>query len=67
MVLYKVVTACQRCNSHKNYVWRQAATLGDATPMRLHTLFEAGMQLCTKPKVPIHPAISFAEQLRIDM
>jgi hypothetical protein len=35
--------------------------------MRLCTLFEAGMQLRTKPKAPIHPAISFAEQLRIDM
>jgi hypothetical protein len=35
--------------------------------MRLRTLFEAGMQLRTKPKVPIDPPISFAEQLRIDM
>ncbi|WP_347242289.1 hypothetical protein [Nostoc sp. FACHB-892] len=35
--------------------------------MRLRTLFEAGMQLLPKPKAPIHPAISFAEQLRIDM
>ncbi|MEH2385791.1 MAG: HNH endonuclease [Nostoc sp.] len=46
-----VVAACERCNSRK----------GDCT------LFEAGMQLRTKPKAPIHPAISFAEQFWIDM
>ncbi|MFW9258193.1 HNH endonuclease [Nostoc sp. CALU 546] len=46
-----VVAACERCNSRK----------GD------RTLFEAGMQLHTKPKAPIHPAISFAEQFWIDM
>ena len=46
-----VVAACERCNSRK----------GD------RTLFEAGMQLRTKPKAPIHPAISFAEQFWIDM
>ncbi len=41
-----VVTACEKCNSRK----------GD------RTLFETGMQLHTKPKAPVHPAISFAEQ-----
>lgn len=41
-----VVTACEKCNSRK----------GD------RTLFETGMQLRTKPKAPVHPAISFAEQ-----
>lgn len=41
-----VVTACERCNSKK----------GARTP------HEAGMFLKTKPKSPIHPAISFAEQ-----
>jgi len=41
-----VVTACERCNSQK----------GDRFPQ------EAGMQLSTKLKAPIHPAISFAEQ-----
>ena len=46
-----VVAACERCNSRK----------GDCT------LFEAGMQLRTKPKAPIHPTISFAEQFWIDM
>ena len=46
-----VVTACERCNSRK----------GD------RALFESGMQLRTKPKAPIHPAISFAEQFWIDM
>lgn len=46
-----VVTACERCNSRKGH----------------RTLFEAGMQLRTKPKAPIHPAISFAEQFWIDM
>lgn len=46
-----VVAACERCNSRK----------GD------RTLFEAGMQLRTKPKPPMHPAISFAEQFWIDM
>jgi 5-methylcytosine-specific restriction endonuclease McrA len=55
-----VVAACERYNSHKGNVWRQAAS-------RLRTLFEAGMQLCIKPKAPIHPAISFAEQFWIDM
>ena len=40
-----VVTACDRCNSKK----------GDRTPQ------EAGMSLRTKPKAPVHPAISFAE------
>ncbi len=55
-----VVAACERCNSRKGDVWRQAAP-------RLRTLFEAGMQLRTKPKAPIHPAISFAEQFWIDM
>lgn len=39
-----VVTACEKCNSRK----------GDRTPA------EAGMQLSTKPKAPLHPAISFA-------
>jgi 5-methylcytosine-specific restriction endonuclease McrA len=56
----KVVTACERYNSCKGDVWRQAA-------LRLRTLFEAGMQLRIKPKAPIHPAISFAEQFWIDM
>lgn len=46
-----VVAACERCNSRK----------GD------RTLFETGMQLRTKPKPPMHPAISFAEQFWIDM
>ncbi|BAY11758.1 HNH endonuclease [Calothrix sp. NIES-2098] len=41
-----VVIACERCNSYK----------GNRTPS------EAGMQLRTKPKAPVHPAISFAEQ-----
>lgn len=41
-----VVTACERCNSHK----------GNRTPS------EAGMQLHTQPKAPVHPAIAFAEQ-----
>jgi 5-methylcytosine-specific restriction endonuclease McrA len=50
-----VVTACEKCNSRKGDVWRQAA-------WRLRTLFETGMQLRTKPKAPVHPAISFAEQ-----
>jgi len=50
-----VVTACEKCNSRKGDVWRQAA-------LRLRTLFETGMQLRTKPKAPVHPAISFAEQ-----
>ncbi|MBW4424689.1 MAG: HNH endonuclease [Nostoc desertorum CM1-VF14] len=55
-----VVTACERCNSCKGDVWRQAA-------LPLRTLFEAGMQLRIKPKAAIHPAISFAEQFWIDM
>jgi 5-methylcytosine-specific restriction endonuclease McrA len=46
-----VVTACERCNSRK----------GDRTPT------EAGMQLRTKPKAPLHPAVSFAEQFWIDV
>jgi len=39
-----VVTACERCNSRK----------GDRTPA------EVGMQLRTKPKPPVHPAVAFA-------
>lgn len=46
-----VVTACERCNSRKS----------DRTPG------EAGMQLRTKPKAPLHPAISFAEQFWNDV
>lgn len=46
-----VVTACERCNSHK----------GDLTPS------QAGMQLRTQPKAPVHPTISFAEQFWIDV
>jgi 5-methylcytosine-specific restriction endonuclease McrA len=46
-----VVTACERCNSKKS----------DRTP------HEAGMQLRTKPKAPIHPTISFAEQFWMDV
>ncbi|MDZ8052553.1 MAG: HNH endonuclease [Aulosira sp. ZfuCHP01] len=46
-----VVIACERCNSYK----------GNRTP------FEAGMQLRTKPKAPVHPAISFAEQFWINV
>ena len=46
-----VVTACERCNSHK----------GGRTP------HQAGMQLRTKPKAPVHPTISFAEQFWIDV
>lgn len=53
--------------------WRSAIThrhLSDeAYPMSVvgncngsHTLFETGMQLRTKPKAPVYPAISFAEQ-----
>lgn len=41
-----VVAACATCNSRK----------GDRTPA------QAKMQLLTKPKAPIHPAIAFAEQ-----
>lgn len=41
-----VVTACEKCNSHK----------GDRTPEK------AGMTLHTKPKAPMHPAVAFAEQ-----
>jgi len=41
-----VVTACAECNSRKS----------NRTPK------EAGMPLRTKPKAPIHPTISFAEQ-----
>jgi 5-methylcytosine-specific restriction endonuclease McrA len=50
-----VVTACERCNSRKGDVWRQAA-------LRLRSLSEVGMQLRKIPKAPIHPAIAFAEQ-----
>ena len=39
-----VVTACERCNSQK----------GD------RTLSEVGMQLRSKPKPPVHPAVAFA-------
>ncbi len=46
-----VVIACERCNSRK----------GDRTPM------EAGMSLRTKPKAPLHPAVSFAEQFWNDV
>jgi 5-methylcytosine-specific restriction endonuclease McrA len=46
-----VVIACERCNSHK----------GNRTP------FEAGMQLRTQPKAPVHPAIAFAEQFWINV
>jgi len=42
------VTACERCNSTKS------------NGVRLP--HEAGMVLKTKPKVPIHPAVAFAEQ-----
>jgi 5-methylcytosine-specific restriction endonuclease McrA len=41
-----VVAACERCNASK----------GD------RLLHETTMQLRTKPKAPIHPAIAFAEQ-----
>lgn len=41
-----VVTACERCNAKK----------GDRTPE------QAGMQLRTQPKAPMHPAVFFAEQ-----
>ncbi len=41
-----VVAACSKCNCRKS----------DRTPK------EAGMQLRTKPKAPVHPTISFAEQ-----
>ncbi|GAA6615943.1 HNH endonuclease [Scytonema sp. NUACC26] len=41
-----VVTACERCNQNK----------GDRLP------HEAGMVLKSKPKAPIHPAVTFAEQ-----
>jgi len=46
-----VVTACERCNSRK----------GDKTPA------EVGMQLRSKPKPPIHPAVSFAEKFWVDI
>jgi 5-methylcytosine-specific restriction endonuclease McrA len=46
-----VVIACERCNSYK----------GNRTPL------EAGMHLRTKPKAPVHPAVSFAEQFWINM
>ncbi|WP_026082371.1 HNH endonuclease [Mastigocladopsis repens] len=46
-----VVAACERCNSRK----------GDRTPQ------EVGMPLRTKPKAPLHPTISFAEQFWIDV
>lgn len=41
-----VVTACEQCNSRK----------GDRTPS------QAGMILRTKPRAPMHPAVTFAEQ-----
>ena len=41
-----VVTACSECNSRKS----------NRTPL------EAGMPLRTKPKSPVHPTVSFAEQ-----
>jgi 5-methylcytosine-specific restriction endonuclease McrA len=41
-----VITACEKCNAAK----------GD------RLLSELGMQLRTKPKAPMHPAIAFAEQ-----
>ncbi|BAZ52762.1 hypothetical protein NIES4103_54270 [Nostoc sp. NIES-4103] len=41
-----VVTACEKCNSTK----------GD------RLLHETSMELKTKPKAPIHPAVAFAEQ-----
>ncbi|GAB1538385.1 HNH endonuclease [Scytonema sp. NUACC21] len=46
-----VVAACERCNSLQ----------GDRTPQ------EAGMQLRTKPKAPVYPTISFAEQFWMDV
>lgn len=46
-----VVAACERCNSRK----------GDRTPQ------EASMPLRTKPKAPVHPTISFAEQFWMDV
>ena len=50
-----VVTACEKCNSTKSDVWRQAAS-------RLRLPHEAGMVLKNKPKAPIHPGVAFAEQ-----
>ena len=41
-----VVAACSECNGRK----------GNRTPT------EAGMPLRTKPKAPVHPTVSFAEQ-----
>ncbi|MEA5550453.1 HNH endonuclease [Anabaena cylindrica UHCC 0172] len=46
-----VVTACERCNSRK----------GDKA------IAETGMQLRSKPKAPVHPAVYFAEQFWIDL
>jgi len=46
-----VVTACSKCNSRKS----------NRTPK------ESGMQLRTKPKAPLHPTISFAEQFWKDV
>lgn len=46
-----VVIACERCNSRK----------GDRTPQ------QAGLILRTKPKAPIHPAVTFAEQFWRDV
>ncbi len=46
-----VVTACSSCNSRK----------GDKS------LAEVGMRLRTKPKAPIHPAVSFAEKFWVDL
>lgn len=41
-----VITACERCNQQK----------GDRTPD------QAGMPLRSKPKAPVHPSVTFAEQ-----
>ncbi|OUD14999.1 HNH endonuclease [Thioflexithrix psekupsensis] len=41
-----VVTACERCNSHK----------GDRLPQQV------GMTLRTQPKTPMHPAVMFADE-----
>lgn len=45
-----VVIACEQCNSRK----------GDRTPS------QAGMILRTKPKAPMHPAVTFAEQFWLE-
>lgn len=41
-----VVTACERCNSHKGS----------------HLLHESGLVLRNKPKAPMHPAVAFADE-----